>query len=150
MTDRKIKLEEIYQFVPHRPPMVWVDEIVSFSDHSGACAIHIKSDGHYMGTDGLRPSSCLEFIAQAYGYCSVAYKYSQNPNTSPLKRAFLAAFKDVELPDAATLKRITGGTSVIARFSGVRQIGPITMLDGEVVHDGAVICRANLKVFCEN
>ena len=62
-------ISEVLAYAPHRAPMVWVDEVISFSDNAqgGECLIKIKSEGHYMGPKGLRASSCVEFIAQSYG-----------------------------------------------------------------------------------
>lgn len=146
----KADIADILPLVPHRPPLVWVDEIIHFDATSGEAAVDIKPGAYFLGPDGLRASSCLEFIAQAYGYCSVAYGRLQNPDAPPLKRAFLASFKDAVFTESARMAAVKIGDRVHARFSGVRHIGPITMFNGEVLHYGGVLCSAQLKVFCES
>jgi predicted hotdog family 3-hydroxylacyl-ACP dehydratase len=143
-------LSEILPFVPHRPPMVWVDEIVKFDESSGECRVTIKKDAHFLGPDGLRPSSCLEFIAQAYGYCSMAYTRMKEPESGPLKRAFLASFKDATFTTPDLMGRVKEGDQLQIKFFGVRQIGPITMFNGQALHDGEILCETQMKVFCES
>lgn len=143
-------IRDVLPFVPHRPPMVWVDEIMTFEATSGECRVTMRDGAHFMSPDGLRSSSCLEFIAQAYGYCSVAYSRQKDPNSPPLKKAFLASFKDVIFADGDRIRQVKAGDHLLAKFSGVRQIGPITMFNGVAIHDGTVICQAQLKVFCES
>lgn len=141
-------IDDLYDLVPHRPPMVWIDEIVEFTATSGECRVVIKNGELYMGPEGLRTSSCLEFIAQAYGLCSMGYKRAKNPAARPLKRAFLASFKDVRL-DFARLAAVRAGDVITVKYWGVRQIGAITMFNGNAVHNGDILCDAGLKVFSE-
>ena len=143
-------IRDVLPFVPHRPPMVWVDEIVTFDETSGECRVVMLDGAHFLGAEGLRSTSCLEFIAQAYGYCSVAFSRQKDPNAPPLKKAFLASFKDVVFADSARIAQVKVGDLVQAKFSGVRHIGPIALFNGVAVHAGEVICQAQLKVFCES
>jgi 3-hydroxymyristoyl/3-hydroxydecanoyl-(acyl carrier protein) dehydratase len=150
MTISHADIKTVMPFVPHRPPMVWIDEIINFTETSGECLTVIRADAHYMSATGLRESSCLEFIAQAYGYCSMAFKRANNPGSPPLKRAFLASFKDAKIVGIERLQAIKAGDKISTKFSGVRQIGPITMFNGQAIHDGEVVCETQMKVFCED
>ncbi|MGE4133650.1 MAG: hypothetical protein AB7F86_18580 [Bdellovibrionales bacterium] len=142
-------VQEVLPLVPHRPPMVWIDEIVAVEADSGECRVRMSEDRHFWGRQGLRPSACLEFIAQAYGFCSVAYGLAQRPDKPPLKRAFLAAFKDVDFASDAAFDKVVSGEDLRVLIGGVRQIGPITMFSGRVLHKETELCHGQMKVFSE-
>ncbi len=150
MSTASTNIREVLNFVPHRPPMVWVDEILKFDENSGECLLIIKDGAHFMGSEGLRATSCLEFIAQAYGYCSVAYSRRKDPNWKPLKKAFLASFKEATFVEPARMAQIKVGDQIKVAFTGVRNIGPITLFDGHASHNGDILCQSQMKVFCES
>lgn len=144
-----MRIQDILPYVPHRPPMVWVDEILAYGETEGECRIHIRENGLFLGPEGLRKTSCLEFIAQSYGYCSVAYDHKVDPNAKPLQKAFLASFKDAVFADQGRFGQIQIDDDITVRFSGVRKLGPIVIFSGSAYHNGDELCRANLKVYCE-
>jgi predicted hotdog family 3-hydroxylacyl-ACP dehydratase len=146
----KIDIEEVLQYAPHRRPMVWVDEILSYAETTGECLVNVKEDAHYMGHEGLRASCCLEFIAQGYGYVSIAYRLRGNgADKRPLKRAFLAAFKSVEFCPPKRMAKVKAGDNLIVKIENVRAVGPITSFDGKVYHGKDVLCAASMKVYSE-
>jgi predicted hotdog family 3-hydroxylacyl-ACP dehydratase len=150
ISDRIIPVKDIEKYLPHRPPMVWIDEVRSFSEKAGECRVRLKAGGLYMDDEGLRPTSCLEFIAQAYGFISVCHHiYILDPNSKPLSKAFLASIKGAELPAVETLARIRPGDELSITISGVRQMGPIVMFNGRVQTGDLLVCEAQMKVFKE-
>lgn len=130
--------------------MVWVNEIVDAQETSGHCRVTLNGQGFYISPLGLRPSSCLEFIAQSYGYGSVAYKRSINPKAKPLKRTLLAGFKKARMAAPSVFSQITPPSILDVEYSGVRQISKITTFHGVVRFQNTVLCEADLKVFCED
>jgi predicted hotdog family 3-hydroxylacyl-ACP dehydratase len=148
--NRAISVEEIEKYLPHRPPMVWIDEVVNFSEKTGECRVRLKADGLYMGANGLRPTSCLELMAQAYGFISVCHHiYILDPNSKPLSKAFLASMKQAELPTAEVLKQVHPGDLITITIDGVRQMGPIVLFNGRVRKDDLLLCQAQMKIFKE-
>lgn len=145
-----VRIQDVLPYVPHRPPMVWVDKILLAEATHGECVIHMKRESLFWCPEGLRKSSCLEFIAQSYGYGSVAYDHRVDPSAKPLTKTFLASFKDVWFADAARFASIQSGDDVVVRYSGVRKKGAIIIFEGEALHQGDSLCRAQLKVFCES
>ncbi|NJM10194.1 MAG: hypothetical protein HC883_04820 [Bdellovibrionaceae bacterium] len=139
-----INVQDIWEFIPHRPPMVWIDQIHDFGASHGECSVRIKADAHYMGRDGLRASSCLEFIAQAYGFISICHREATNePVNQTPRRAFLASFKDAKFGEQDLLKSIQPGEVLSVKVSGARQMGPIILFQGQV--RAALICCAKAK-----
>lgn len=147
---RVVPIQDIFQYLPHRPPMVWIDEVVEFAEKHGKCRVTLKADGLYMDTEGLRPTSCLEFIAQSYGFISVCHHiYILDPNSKPLSKAFLASMKDAELPSPSTLSQVKPGDVITITIAGVRQMGPIVLFNGVVKRGDLLLCEAQMKVFKE-
>ena len=146
---RRIHVNEVLPFVPHRPPMVWVDEILTFSATSGECLVELKDTGLFLGPEGLRPTSCLEFIAQAFGFCSVAHDRQTAPEAPPLSKAYLAAFSQVTFAPREQFKNLRPGDQVHLRFWDLRKIGPIRAFRGEAAFNGQTLCAGVLKVFCQ-
>jgi predicted hotdog family 3-hydroxylacyl-ACP dehydratase len=150
MNQRPIPVKEVEKYLPHRPPMVWIDKVVSFSEKAGECVLQLKSDALYWGPMGLRPTSCLEFIAQAYGFISVCHHiYILDPNSKPLSKAFLASINKTNLPQAEALAQFKTGDVLRVVIDGVRQMGPIVMFRGQVLHQDRLVCSAHMKVFKE-
>ncbi len=115
-----ISAREIQHYIPHRPPMVWIDEVIDYSADGGECLVHLKTRSLYLSPRGLRAPSCLEFIAQAYGFCWIAYVTRvQNPGAAPMSRAFLAAFKDARFAAPARLAQVKAGDTLT-----VKNLGP--------------------------
>ena len=142
---------KIQPFSPHRPPMVWIDEVIEYGAREGSCLVKIKKDALYMDPEGLRASSCIEFIAQAYGYMSIAYRiYETEPNAKPLKRAFLASIKEAKTCTPDLLRKISDGDELQVKISGIRSMGPITSFNGQVVRGEELLCTAQMKVFSES
>lgn len=147
---KKVDFQHIMPYSPHRPPMVWIDEVAAYGATDGECVVRVKKDALYMDPDGLRSSACIEFIAQAYGYMSIAFRiYENHPNAKPLKRAFLAAIKDAQTCAPEILRTIQDGDRLNIRISGVRALGPITMFNGEVLRGTQSLATAQMKVFSE-
>jgi len=145
-----IEATDVWQFAPHRPPMMWVDQILDYGATHGECAVKIKEDGHYMGTEGLRTSSCLEFIAQSYGFISICHRqFSGDPMQKAPSRAFLASFKDARFASEALMKSVRAGDQLIVRITGARQMGPIILFQGQVRRGDDILCDSNMKVFTE-
>jgi len=150
VTKQVIDFQKIWPYAPHRPPMIWIDEVVSYGASAGECLVRVRKDAHYMDGLSLRPSSCLEFIAQAYGYMSIAYKiYETQPDAKPLRRAFLASIKDASMSAPDLLSSLREGDELSVRISGVRHMGPITLFTGQVLHGDMMLCKAQMKVFSE-
>ncbi len=147
---RNVDFQKILPYSPHRPPMVWIDAVTEYGATAGECVVRVKKDALYMDPDGLRPSACIEFIAQAYGYMSIAYRiYESQPNAKPLKRAFLASIKDARTCSPERLHDVREGDELKVKISGVRMLGPITLFNGQVIRGDELLCTAQMKVFSE-
>ncbi len=148
--NRTIKVREVETYLPHRPPMVWIDEVLSFSEKQGHCRLQLKADALYLNETGLRSTSLIEFIAQAYGYISACHHYFiLDRNSKPLSKAFLASIKNAKMPTEEILETLKVGDELFIAIDRVRQLGPIVSFRGIVTHNEKVICEASMKIFKE-
>lgn len=137
--------------IPHRPPFVWIDEVTSLAEDGGACQVTLKPDGLYLGPDGLRRSSYLEFMAQGFAYvraCQTAFGLA--PARPAPKRAFLVSIQDAEYAEDEKALRPVAGDRLKVEIRGAREIGPITLFSATVRDQvDAQLAFARLKVFSE-
>lgn len=148
---KPVKVHDLLSWVPHRAPMIWLDEITDFSETACSARITLKGDGLYMEPGGLRLSSCLEFIAQSYGYGSACFKLQRDGSEAkPVLRGFLASFKDVQFAPLSQFQGLKAGQTLSIHVTGIRQKSSITLLHGTVNVDGAQLCQADLKIFTAN
>ncbi len=141
---------ELYPYLTHRPPMVWIDSVVAVEEAAGATLTQLKPDGYY-STDGVfRPSSFVELIAQSYAFTSLVYLLNQNtPPTS--QKNYLVAIKDFKvlatnLPQAPQ--------EIRTEVQRKRVFGPITFISGQCYWvdqnlNRQLLATGDLKVFSE-
>ncbi len=55
----------IEKLLPHRPPMLWIDEVVSRGDDSVCCKLTIRDDHVFVEHGRVEPLIALEWMAQA-------------------------------------------------------------------------------------
>lgn len=147
---KSIPIQELLPYLPHRPPMVWVDEVTKFSSTDGECLVMIKADALYMSSNGLRASSCLEFIAQAFGFVWSCYlTRTLDPASGPMKRAMLVSFKDAHFARPEVLSQVVPGDVLRVPIEGVRAVGSITAFLGKVFKGEELLCEVQMRTFCE-
>ena len=144
-----INVKDIERYAPHRPPMVWVDYVVSCNATEGECIVNVRGDAHYMSESGMRASACVEFIAQSYGFTSIVHRVNKDPNSKPLTRAFLASIGDAVFAQPAAIAKVKAGDELRVKISNTRTRGSITAFKGAVLHGSTVLCECDMKVFSE-
>jgi predicted hotdog family 3-hydroxylacyl-ACP dehydratase len=135
-----VKSTELVDWIPHRPPMVWIDEVVEISPDSAVCRANVLpqcfSDGKF------RPSTYIEWMAQAFAFSEVARGLQSIPK---LKNAFLVGITKAEFEEFPITEK-----SFLVRVKKTRELPPLLLFDGSVEKPtGQVIARASIKVFAE-
>jgi predicted hotdog family 3-hydroxylacyl-ACP dehydratase len=144
-----VKTSDFSTWVPHRPPMVWIDEVLAASSEQGECAVHLKPDALYRENGQISPTACIEWVAQAFAYVRSCYLTEADRQGQPksheallvgVKNAkFMFEIGDAEVETAEEL-RVT-----VDRF---REFGPIIMVHGEVrLPSGRLLMHGNLRVY---
>ena len=152
MTGLPMHVRELEEWIPHRPPMVWIDEVVTASAAEGVCRVVLRSDALYMRANGVvRPSSMIEWIAQAYAFVRAAQSklHLISVDLKP-KRAFLVAVTNARFEYLTKPEQLTGVKVLHVRVRNERDFGPLSLVDGCVLTEaGEVLATAKIKVFAE-
>src|SRR5688572_24826851 len=122
-----IAVKALESFIPHRPPMVWVNNVLWANETEGEGEVVVDPQAHYCHGNTIRPSSFIEWVAQSYGFCRAAYNHQKGIN-AVLKKAYLAAFQDFTFPSRAIAA--TPKTRLIIHTKVIRQLGPISLVEG--------------------
>jgi predicted hotdog family 3-hydroxylacyl-ACP dehydratase len=139
-----VSVDEVRDFVPHRAPMIWIDEVLSAQRMGGECRFKYSSRGAYAGPNGLRRSSLVELMAQSYAYVQACVR---GQDEAP-SRAFLAQMTSVEfLSDPSNLRE---GDELTIHVQCVREMGHLSLIEGAVRDaNDQFLAKANLKLYSE-
>jgi predicted hotdog family 3-hydroxylacyl-ACP dehydratase len=128
------------ELVPHRPPMLLLDEVVAFDGATATCAVTVRSDAPF-AEDGRMPAwVALEYCAQ----CVAAFAgLRARGEGRPPRLGLLVAARDLTLDvdSFAAGERLI----VVARlvFGEVR----VGRFECEVTRAGTVVAKASLSVY---
>lgn len=148
MMTTAISTTDLLNWIPHRSPMLWVDEVLSFSSEGGECLVRLKPDAHYMTDGKLRATSLVEFMAQAYGFILICNVRSQDPDAVAFRDTFLVAVTDAHFEDLKLFPEIYSEPILYVRIGRPRSLGSIYVFSGSVwTAQNRCIGKAQIKVF---
>jgi len=145
-----VPTSRLEDWLPHRGPAVWVDEVLSVTADGGDCRIILKNSANYSdGKGSIRESSFIEWMAQGFGFvCACQALAGIVSAQEKPEKAFLVQISDFELNSDPDSNHFTEGDWMIARVKRTHQVGPIALVDGEIISSKNVtVARAKLKVF---
>jgi predicted hotdog family 3-hydroxylacyl-ACP dehydratase len=58
-------LPPLSELLPHRPPMLWLDELLSYDESRARCRVTVRTDHPFFHDDELDVTVCIEWMAQA-------------------------------------------------------------------------------------
>ena len=148
-----MNVSDLIPFLPHRPPMVWIDQIIEvgqdYKGLTGTCLVNLDSQSLYVNNSKeLRASSAIEFTAQGFGYLKAAYQVIHKINNPPTKtyltgvRSCRANFQGMDIDDIKQLE---------VKISVLREMLPITYVKGELTLPGSdkVLAVAEIQVYVD-
>ncbi|HUI92304.1 MAG TPA: hypothetical protein VLX68_08665 [Chitinivibrionales bacterium] len=109
----------VASLLPHRPPAVVVDEILSFDKGTIQCKRTVKPDEHY--GPGLSPEGIVEFCAQSAILCEAM------ASGGAIKRGVLAGIDDFFFGKAAA-----AGDELIAEITTKTKFGNLALFECKV------------------
>jgi hypothetical protein len=141
----EISAASLTALVPHRPPLVWIHSVLSIQETGGICRFIFDANAAYADFRGIRRSSYVELLAQAYAFIQAAAE----PQHAKPTRVLLAGFSQVEFPEGTSGPR-ENGDELRIEVKRVRQMGPLSLVQGTVKDlSGRTIARGQLKLFAE-
>ena len=141
-----ISVAQLRAVLPHRPPMIWIDEILSGSHEGGVCRTIPSPSNLYFSSGSFLKYAGIELVAQAFGYSRGVFELSKNPDATEAKRAFLVGIR------TSYMGRIPADTgSLLIETKLFRELPPLLLVDGIVRSEttGEEFLKVQLKLFFE-
>jgi len=145
-----MEVRDLDRFLPHRGPMVWVDQICQWDLQGGTSLIRLDPKAHYMDHEGVRQSSVVEWIAQTYGFVRACQSQAaQEPSDAEISRAYLVSFKNLSFSEKfEPALRSERFLSVYVRT--LRDSNPLKTIYGEVkTSAGEKIAAGEITVYSD-
>lgn len=131
------------QLLPHRGPMLLLDEMVEVDAERIVCTAAVRSDSPFVRDGLLQAPALMEYMAQAMA-AFVGYQ-GRFAGGEDVPRGYVVGARDLEI--AGTEIRPGDELRIEARLC--EGIGGYASYEGCVEHQGRVVCTGTLKVFCE-
>lgn len=132
-------LGPVTDYLPHRPPMLFIDRIDDATNQGAACMATIKPDCIFLQDGVVHPSAMIEFVAQA---CAIAAGVDASRTGGPPKLGFIIGCREV----AFAVDHFSVGdelTIVVKKIIGGDQLAAF---NGTVSRDGVVCVTIQLSV----
>lgn len=145
-----IDVSDLEQFLPHRRPMVWVNQILRIDSKGGEALIHLDPKAHYMDREEVRPSSVIEWVAQTFGYVRACQSLmSGDGPTAKISHAYLASFKNLLFLENFD-SSIQAQKSLAVYVQTLRDFSPLKTVYGEVkTLTGKKIATGEITVYSD-
>lgn len=141
------KVEALRAALPHRPPMIWIDDVLTGSKEGGICRVIPKIDSLYRDERGLfLKYAGIEWIAQSFGYSRAVWELQQNPDASEPAKAFLVGIRTM------LMNKIPADCgNLLVETKLFRELPPLVLVDGIVRSEstGEEFIKVQLKLFFE-
>jgi predicted hotdog family 3-hydroxylacyl-ACP dehydratase len=132
----------VADLLPHRPPMLMVEEIVAMDDarESAEIRLTIHSDNPFLGVDGmLDPAAFLEIVAQA---AAAQHGANRRRAGKPSEDGMLLGVRDFRVFGAARL-----GDILTVAVRKVSEIERVAAVDGSIRCGEVSLAVASLTVW---
>jgi len=129
--------------IPHRPPMLLVDKLISFDDGSGTVEACLDSGSILVdGSGKLDEVALIEIIAQ--GYATIK-GYDDLRNGKPVQEGFLVGIRKLALSGQAFAgERLSVNIKTVGSFEG------FSVVEGEIRRNEEIIAAGSLKLWLVN
>lgn len=131
----------ITELVPHRPPLLQVERVLSFSDNRIVCAMTVRADSVLVGEGGLPSWAGIELMAQAIAAHAGLLAHRAGV---PVKKGFLLGSRDYK---AERSSLPTGSALTISAEPLYQDDAGLGAFACVISGDGIALIKAQLNVF---
>ena len=130
--------KKIEEYIPHRPPMVLVTQLLSVTDNKIEALASLSSDIWFIRPDGfLEPATYVEILAQCFAAGSGV--------THPQQIGYLAGIKKLQ-----THALVRPPCILKACVEPITSLANIIALRGTLFHGQEQLAQAEFKIYVPN
>lgn len=131
--------EEIYNYIPQRPPIVMVDKLYESSIEKTITGLTVQSDNIFTEDGKLQAPGLIENIAQSSALSAGYYYKSQNKEV-PL--GFIASIKNLRVHELPNI-----GATLETEVVKVRDVLNVSIVEGTVRHKDQVLATCEMRIY---
>lgn len=130
----------IQDFIPQRPPMVMIGELVTSTPETTTTGLFVEADNILVHQGRFTEAGLVENIAQ-----TAAFHAGYNRDLSkPVQLGFIGALKDLKVYELPKIGDILTTTITITH-----QVMGATVIEGKVVCNGQLMAEVEMKIFIQ-
>lgn len=131
---------DVQHYIPQRPPMVMIGELVSSTPESTTTTLTITDDNILVHEGQFTEAGLVENIAQT---AALHAGYNRNQG-EPVRLGFIGALKDLKIHTLPSVNQEIATTVTI-----LHQIMDVTVIGGVVRRDGEIMAECEMKIFLQ-
>jgi predicted hotdog family 3-hydroxylacyl-ACP dehydratase len=129
------------QLIPHRPPMVLIDEVIEFGPERIRARRTIRPGDPFVGHDGLDDAALLEVIAQTIAAGDALFARSKG---GKVRKGYLTGLTGVKLYGQAAV-----GESVEVQADCLKRMEGMGLFDVQATVEGRPLAEGRFKLFVD-
>jgi 3-hydroxyacyl-[acyl-carrier-protein] dehydratase len=130
---------QITDYIPQRPPIVMIHDLVEASDEHAKTQLHIAADNVFAEDGFFREPGMVENIAQT---AAVQVGYIFKTKNLPIPIGYIAGIKDLRISGLAPV-----GATITTEIRVLNQVLDVTLVEGKITHAGQEIGRCEMRIF---
>ncbi|WP_413293190.1 AMP-binding protein [Bdellovibrio sp. HCB185ZH] len=141
-----MSVQHMKYLLPHKGGAVWIDDVAEFKKGQGVGQVTLQSHGRYFSDGKIRESSCIEWIAQTYGYSVIANDILGIEPAYKGRVTFIAEVKNAQFDFVDADHK--PGDMIRIETTCTHDFGPLKVVNGKVFNDKKLLAQVGLKLYC--
>ena len=133
-----VSKEEILNYIPHRPPFVLIDVLISASPEIFESEFFVDADHLLVENGFFQESGLMENIAQT---CAAGFGFLDRENTAAPKTGFIGAITKAEVYALPAI-----GSTITTTVTTLHQLGNIFLVKGLNSAEGRKLLECEMKI----
>jgi 3-hydroxyacyl-[acyl-carrier-protein] dehydratase len=130
----------ITKLVPHRPPILMVDQVLDYQVVRGRTSYVVRAGNPFVNREGvLDPAAYIEVAAQAFAACNgyevVTGKHARN-------KGMIVGIQKLEVYESASL-----GETLHTETAKINEVGNFAVMEGTILRGDTILARVQMKVW---
>lgn len=131
----------ITAYIPQRPPMVMIDELILANDSSCTTSLTILSENIFVNGDHFSEPGMIENIAQT---AAAMVGYQCYVNRTPVPVGFIAAVKNWRLSKIPNIN-----TTIETTIQVINSVMDVSIVEGNIKQDGEPLCSCEMRIMIQ-